>query len=105
MTDGSPNAPDGIRISTKTDPTRAGVHLFELMRDGGKDDVTVVCIGGLALQQAFHTVVALNQKLSTRGEQVTVYPTYEVVRGPGGDERTSNRLRLIRKPVSFSNES
>lgn len=75
--------------------------MFELMRDGGKQELSIVTVGVVALQQAIHAVVFLNGKMSSRGEQVLIYPTYEVIDGEQGSSRTLNRFRLIRKRVGF----
>lgn len=89
-----------VRIASDTIPAKAGVHMFELMRDGGDNELEVLSMGPVACQNAFHAIVALNAKLSTRGEQVVIYPTYRITKVQGGAERTMNIFRLIRKKIS-----
>ena len=102
--DTKPEKDNEIRVGSRTEPDKAGVHMFELMRDGGRDDLYILCIGPMALQQAFHSVVCLNSKLSSRGEQVTIHPVYEMIEGRTGEERTSNRLQLVRRRVKLDVE-
>jgi stage V sporulation protein SpoVS len=92
---------DEIKIGSKTPPERVGVHMFERMKDGGARELTVVTVGVVALQQAVHAVIYLNGKMASRGEQVLIYPAYEVIAGEHGTNRTLNRFRLIRKRVEF----
>lgn len=92
---------DEIKIGSKTPPERVGVHMFERMKDGGVRELTIVTVGVVALQQAVHAVIYLNGKMSSRGEQVLIYPSYEVIEGDHGTNRTLNKFRLVRRRVAF----
>lgn len=100
MSDGSTTPRrEPVKVKSTSVPKNVAVHMFELMRDGGLEEIELTSIGPVALQQAFHSVIALNEKLSSRGEWVLIQPTYEVEKVQNGYDKTTYMFTLVRRKV------
>ncbi len=92
--------PHEVRISAGSKPEKVGVHMYELIRSNSSK-IVVVCIGMVAIQQGLHSVVSLNMKLAPSGRQALLYPTYKVIKGHSGGDRTVMEFNLVLRKVSF----
>ena len=90
-----------VKVGSNSAPKSVAVHMFELMRDGGLDEIELTSVGPMALQKAFHSVIALNDKLSSRGQAVVIHPTYVVEKVANGYDKTTYKFTLLKRSVKF----